>query len=163
MEFYSYTQLLHTVLYKSPEALQQALTLDGIHSLSSNENRVSAPKEILLCDRSIFIPKIGFIFVSLPPGPKIKYRVSHFDEGFWFLTVGEILTKKKSLFSVNSVLHYLGSSCCAQNLRNFGCFSQCWPKNVTHSQKFSSDLAPHKSSICWFKSPFDSDRNLQNV
>ena len=57
------------------------MTLVGIHPLSSNENRVSAPKEILLCDRSIFIPKIGFIFVSSPPGPKIKYRVSHFHEG----------------------------------------------------------------------------------
>ena len=85
--------------------------------------------------------------MSLPPGPKIKYRVSHFHEGLALvLVLGEILTKKKSLFSVNSVLHYLGSSCRAQNLRNFGCFSQCWPKNVTHSQKFSSDLAPHKSS-----------------
>ena len=63
--------------------LQQALTLVGIHSLSSNEN---SPK-ILLCDRSIFIPKIGFIFVSLPPGPKIKYRVSHFDEGLALVSV----------------------------------------------------------------------------
>ena len=87
MEFYSYMQLLHAVLYKSPSALQQALTLVGIHSLSSNENRVSAPKEILLCDRSIFIPKIGFIFVSLPPGPKIKYRVSHFHGGLALVSV----------------------------------------------------------------------------
>ena len=52
-----------------------------------NENRLSAPKEILLCDRSIFIPKIGFIFVSLPPGPKIKYRVSHFHEGLALVLV----------------------------------------------------------------------------
>ena len=33
--------------------------------------------KILLDDSSIFIPKIGCLFVSLPPGPEIKYRVSH--------------------------------------------------------------------------------------
>ena len=102
LEFYSYMQLLHAVLYKSPSALQQALTLVGIHSLSSNENRLSAPKEILLCDRSIFIPKIGFIFVSLPPGPKIKYRVSHFHKGLTLVLVlncGGNSDKKILIFS----------------------------------------------------------------